>query len=689
MTIQRRAAQKQARQSRKTSLFLLIALVLTTHCAPASPAPLVTRTPLAPTVTTATHPAPTVPASRYFELENGLLRITTPRLELHLASGAITYLKDQATGTLLVNSASPARPGSFTTRHPDGSTHTRSPQANPAQTTLTVTAPNRARLTYAQLEGGEAGSLGQFHVDITVEETSGEILLQFTGQEESPQAEIISIDLPISNPATQAVILGNGSRVTHDSAAIQIQTSEVAYGLYSPTMAVLEQVDAVAAIWSETSTYDPEFIQLEHQPASDQLTLHGGRSALQANPSQLVSPPWIIGTYPTWLEAARRWRERFEQRTGALPLWENRVPWVQNIHAVYDSTLQDYGGDPQKYAALARVTPPAQTLFFLWNGDRLVLFGDPTLVAEITRPSESALKQIRAYGWPLLLYHPYTLIYSEQGAARRLEKLARLGWLPADYQFTPDYGGSAEGWQAYWDAIKTPYAEDGNSYVLHPGAKRFKEYLVHNFGAYAEKFQAQGAYFDILGANEEFRFSESQKLIAGENYVLGEIGTLQQLEQNLPGLAVMSEYQAPWLIPYVFFAWEGSATHLAQNQYVHAPINHPLRTALIGSYTWGRESNEDHQDAVSSALLGTLPQISMPGDAGISDELAAWSQARASLFCEEELFNDLPGEWQPGVLAYYRSLKTRRWITFQPVGTSYGYVEILADGSQKIRLVLP
>jgi hypothetical protein len=60
--------------------------------------------------------------------------------------------------------------------------------------------------------------------------------------------------------------------------------------------------------------------------------------------------------------------------------------------------------------------------------------------------------------------------------------------------------------------------------------------------------------------------------------------------------------------------------------------------------------------------------------------------ARAKLFCQEELFNDLPPKWDPQALAYYRS-KSGHWFKLNRLGEKkYAYVEELPDGRDRIRL---
>lgn len=191
---------------------------------------------------------------------------------------------------------------------------------------------------------------------------------------------------------------------------------------------------------------------------------------------------------------------------------------------------------------------------------------------------------------------------------------------------------------------------------------------------------------DVLGNDGVGFFPSERRVIAGQDYVFGEMSVLTAVQQELPNLAVMSEYQAPWLVPYTFYTWEGVETHLRQAEIANMRLNHPLRTALLGSYQWARETNSEQADDLLAALLGTLPQISLAGDYEVSNSRALWSQQRANLFCEEELFHDLPAEWDLDALAYYRSQRTGHWFKLVRMGETYGYVEILPDGTEQMRL---
>jgi hypothetical protein len=91
-------------------------------------------------------------------------------------------------------------------------------------------------------------------------------------------------------------------------------------------------------------------------------------------------------------------------------------------------------------------------------------------------------------------------------------------------------------------------------------------------------------------------------------------------------------------------------------------INHPILAALTGSYMWWQDTRPMLTGSYAfhhpqySALLGSLPEFIMVGDY-LADALAAYSVARAQLFCDYEMYNDLPDVWgDPTVnLAWYRT----------------------------------
>ncbi len=631
-------------------------------------------------------PAPSLqPPVFTFRFER--LSIQTALLELEIKNGAIVFLKDRQTAEVLVNTDAVGQceldamlSAGFASKAANGNVTQRCPTSF-REVTFNQLDEYHGKLTYLGMPDALENRL---EFDIAVDPKTGEVLLKLIGLETIPENTPSAINLTIMSLNTPAILLGSGMKVERTSPSLETQTTEAGYGLYGVTMAVIEGEQASAAVWSESTQYAPEFIRLIHAPQQDHLILHSERDPQETLAGQISSPVWRIGTYSTWVNAAARWQQEFEHRTGAKPLWENNTEWVRKVHAVFDSTNQLYGDTPEKYAELAAVAPPEKILFYLWNGDRIVLFGDHTLAAQIGRPDPEMLAAVQKYGWPLLLYHPFNLIFTESGAKERLNYLTAQGWLPENYQFIPDYPGAPADWYAYWQNARGDY--DDTLAILHPAAPEFQQYLVQNFGNYARRYGANAAYMDVLGNDGIGFFPPERQMIAGQDYIFGEISALKRVNAELPELAVMSEYQSPWLVPHVFYTWEGVETHQRQASVANIYINHPLRTALLGSYMWTRETNSGQADDLLAALLGTLPQVSLVGDYEVSDERARWSQQRAKLFCDEELFNALPDRWDADALAYYRSQRTGHWFKLVRIGQTYGYIEILPDGTEQVRL---
>jgi hypothetical protein len=607
---------------------------------------------------------PGLSSAAEFRMEGNRLIVSTSTSEIGIEGGAVVYAKDKSSGeTLLDTSAWTNRP-SFS----EGFLPTQS-----SSVSFQPISSTQGRLTYT-LSGG------QLIMDITAD-PAGDVVIQLTGSGGGiPQA----IDLPIMNFQKDSVILGSGAEYLRSDPDDTQYTMYNDRGWFSPTVVIARGTNSVLAAWSETTTYAPENIELQHNTAYDHIILQSGRDLKLADTQKIVSIPWRVGTYYSWSKAAQRWKVKFEERTGAKPLWENRAAWVRNVHASLYATIQYY--DSAKFAELASLVSPQKLMYFLWNGDRIVLFGDHTLADVIDRPTPSEMQALEQYGWPLVLYHPWMLIYTESGASARLSELSSKGWLPSGYKFNPDYAGTPGNWQSYWSDVKTNYYSGAEPlYVIHPGSDKFKDYLVRNFRNYCQAYNANGAYFDVLGTNCDVLFPESMKVIDGEDYVTGEVQSAARLASEVPELALMAEYQPPWLLPYVFYAWQGAGTYRIRSSGLK--INHPLRVALTGSYSWTKESNSDSTefDDTLSALLGGLPEVGLAGDYNFPSSRVQWSQDRVKLFCEEELFNDVPDTWESGALAYYRSQRTGNWFKLE-AGSDYHYTEILPDGSRVLRL---
>jgi hypothetical protein len=212
---------------------------------------------------------------------------------------------------------------------------------------------------------------------------------------------------------------------------------------------------------------------------------------------------------------------------------------------------------------------------------------------------------------------------------------------------------------------------------------------MKNLYDWIQLYGVNGSYLDVAGSDAGNNFPSSIQVVEGQDFQTAETQLLQQFTSAHPDLALATEYQTTRILPYAFYSWEGNS-HLTNSAKAGTRINHPLRTALIGSYCWSREENMS--DIVGSALIGALPQLYLSGDYDdaetnlISADKVAWSQARAKLFTEEDLFNDLPSTWDPNALAYYRG-KNGEWFAFRkmPDG-SYAYVQMTSDGGYSIRL---
>jgi len=539
------------------------------------------------------------------------------------------------------------------------------------------TGPDQGILTYQQLVNGQSEDLVEYH--LAVDPASDEVLVKTVTRVTQIASRPATAWLPVTNLKTVSVILGSGARYSKEDPSVVNSSVRWANNLYAPPVAVVEGEKSCLFFWSK-EFFAGNNVTLCHEPDRNGLFLTTERDYREKNNLETSSVVWRIGLYPTWLEAVRNYRKAFEKATGAKPLWENDCPWVRKIHAVHTGAPGGAHGSPpaeeadRYYQQLAEKINPEKLLLFYWNGNGIVAFGDHRYMTRLGWPKGPVVAAIKKYGFRWMAYYPWVLVNAPAGLARRYQEIKDKNWgLPEGFVFTPDYDGPPEKFYDHFRPVATGYYQPKDKtmdemeglWVLHPGSQLVRNYLVRNFGHYCAFHKADGCYFDILGADHGYMFPEEKKVMDGFLYRDGEAAALKELRQAHPQLAIMSECQSQWTVPYTFYTWEGASHFTLPRAYpsIKSKLNHPLRTACWGSYTWTREAGIEPDEA---ALVGALPEVNLKDD---------WSLARARLFTEEELFPDLPERWEKDVLAYYRG-KNSRWFQYRKLPYGDGYVEV-------------
>jgi hypothetical protein len=528
--------------------------------------------------------------------------------------------------------------------------------------TLQVLSPEVAEIVYTISKESHDEFRYKFQVDLK----TGEILL--FGSVRLADVPLQRFHVPFLNLNNTAVILGAGIRVARtDPLSVQYCT-RIAHLFSSPLVAILEGRKSVFAIWSE-STANVDDIWLAHDPETrDAIFFTTDRDA-RWNSGAIETAPLRIGIFHSWTTAARRYRERFQAITGAKPLWEQSPAWVQKIHAVHTG-IPSQAEAESYYRNLSQIVDPGKLLLFYWNGSGIIAFGDHRYMTQrVARPNPEVIPWIKKFGFHWMGYHPYMLLMKPSFIAERLLEIKTKGWgLPDNYTFTPDYGGAPEDFYLHFQPVMTDYDKREHDLVIHPGSKEGREYLVHNFGRYCRFHQMDGAYLDISGSDENHKFPPEKKVVNGLTYRMGENQALHDLHAAHPDLALMSEVQSPWTVAHTFYTWAGESYFQLSRLLGENPFpSHPLRTALWGSFCWTQTRTLEPDEA---ALAGALPELNLKDD---------WSVARCRLFAEEELFNDLPDDWDPEALACYRG-KDGRWFQFRKLPYGDGFVAMTKKG---------
>ena len=651
--------------------------------------------------------APATPSSAapVFQLDRDRLTVQTDTLELVLQQGAIVTLRDLGTGEFFslgdLRASVSAVPTGVTSASdgwafrqawykggPDycaaqeklqAPRHRPVPGAAPA---LTQLSPAEVELVYITLGGGEKGD--EIRYRVAVDADTQDVLLTGTARLADPEAPPQSLDFAFLNLKCPAVVLGCGTRIAATVPERRVDyCTRAANNLHSPQIAVLEGRNGAAACFPEAFTANVNTFLVHTPDADDAVVFQTGRDSRHES-SVIRSVPLRVGVYSSWVMAARRYRERFEALTGAKPLWEQTPAWVRKIHAVHTGAPGGNHGDPPAeeakayYKNLADLVAPESLLLFYWNGNGIVLFGDHRYMTRLGWPKPHVVDALKTQGFRWLGYHPYTLLFPPHAIAQRYQEIEERNWgMPEGYVFTPDYDGPPETFHDHFRPVSTGYykpMDEARLWVCHPGARLGREYFLRNFGNYCRFHRMDGSYLDTCGADGGHHFPDGKWVFEGMTYRLGEDRMLLDVKKQLPDLACMSEVQSTWSVARTFYTWEGASHYTHARTYASndSIVNHPLRTALWGSYCWTRESVLGPEE---SALMGALPELHLDDP---------WSIARCRLFTDEELFSDLPDAWDPEALACYRA-KGERWFQFRRLPCGDGYVELTAKRF-KVRL---
>jgi hypothetical protein len=639
-------------------------------------------------------------ADNTFEFDPAVksLAVTTSSLQVKILGGAVVALRDRRTGEIFSTGASrdeieQASVGAVCGGQPELAevakkvrpTVARKPSPD-SPVVFRQTSPREVILIYSGLSNGPAED--ELHIGLRVE-SDGELSFRVEMRSSDPARTAREVYLPFVKLTPPAVIMGCGTRSARGDAAFNERCMRIANNLYSPPVAVIEGARSVMGLWPEPASFGYDDLVVAHRPECDEVVPQVSIAFDAKDPGTIREPGvtrsswWRLAALPSWMDVARRYRAHFEKRTGAKPLWQQSPAWVCAIHAVCMERPNTTDADVAEkfYADLAARFDPEKLLLFYWNGNCILLFGDHRYMPNFQYPKPQEIDVLRRHGFRWMGYHPYVLVMSPKGKDKHLEETRRRGFgVPEGYTFQPDYAGPAdiEKFYDYWRPVAAgyyaPLEESPKLWTLHPGAKLTRDYLAHNFGNYCRAHQMSGAYLDILGADHAGQNLENapsdRRIMEGRDWRRGEEAACDAMKHANPDLALMSEVNSEWTVPHTFYTWEGES-HLTHPRPVR--LNHPLRAACWGSYTWTRFQSEDNPDSL--VLMAGLPSARLADD---------WSVARAKLYCDEELFHDLPPQWDADALACFRG-KSGRWFQYRKMPWGCAYAEMTPTGS-KVRL---
>ncbi|MBR2427626.1 MAG: hypothetical protein IKB16_12895 [Lentisphaeria bacterium] len=484
------------------------------------------------------------------------------------------------------------------------------------------------------------------------------------------------LDLHVLFMTPEAVITGIGSKTLRKDPDRNENLYWTGSAFHFPRVLMAEGKKNLIMFHNESSL-PYHNILFFHTPDSDHVVLRGMMADTfklagmnKIHKKSYLTGYWRISRHNNWLEAAKAWQKGFEKRTGATPLWKNKSKYIRNIHAIFTGTPNEgWKENPDEYyKKMAAEYDPASIILFYWNAGSLVTLCDHTYTLK-PYPSDNAVKALKKHGFNWMAFHGYTLVCNEDAIAARHAPYIKAKKMPPNYKFSPDYQGKPEDFYKnmapYLSRRSAPYG------MLNPAAKYVEDYLVQNIGNYAKYHKIPGFYMDITG-HLSLAVKPDKRVFEGKTYIDGDVNVFHRLREKNPDLLMMTEYCGEWIIPYIFYCWEGDL--ILRHKDVR--INHPLRGALYGTYIWTRENTRLLDDPVLNAYYATLPEITNDfGSAQLSWAMnSTWMNERAKLFIREKLFNALPDQWDDDAIAYYRSAKNG-FFQFRKMPFGYAFTD--------------
>ena len=484
------------------------------------------------------------------------------------------------------------------------------------------------------------------------------------------------LDLHVLFMTPEAVITGIGSKTLRKDPERNENLYWTGSAFHFPRVLMAEGKKNLIMFYNESS-HPYHNILFFHTPEFDHVVLRGMMADSfklggmdQLHKKGYVTKYWRISRHDNWLEAAKAWQKGFEKRTGATPLWKNTSRHARNIHAIFTGTPNEgWKENPDDfYKKMAAEYDPASVILFYWNAGSIVTLGDHTYTLK-PYPSDNAVKALQKYGFNWIGFHGYTLVCNEDAIAARHAPYIKAKKMPPNYKFTPDYQGKPE--EFYKNMAPYLSRRSGPYGMLNPAAKYVEDYLVRNISNYAKYHKFPGFYLDITG-HLSMAVNKNKRVFEGKTYIDGDVNVFRRLKKENPDMLMMTEYCGEWIIPYIFYAWEGD--YILRHKDVR--INHPLRGALYGTYYWTRENTRLLDNPVLNAYYATLPEITNDfGTAKLSWAMdSTWMNERAKLFIREKLFNALPDKWDDDAIAYYRSEKNG-FFQFRKMPFGYAYTD--------------
>ncbi len=627
-----------------------------------------------------------------FALEGGTLFVRTPRYEATIEAACLTSLKNRLTGEVYARrlprlaerladmpqglGLRPAAPDAadlrmLTALHAGDGDYgpeavARCVHQVPADAVpvLTRLGPDRVRLAWRGLRGGDGSAFPDETVTLEVSVLPGSGDLQIEGAAESPRKGVYGIGVGLLNFSRDLtwVLTRMESVEVHPSEEPVDARTRVRHWPrpWTSSLLVAEGAKGSVGLWMTDPELGDRYLHWRNREESFDVLFesvnHAPFDAYTRAPSRTIRVNVYEGN---WVPAARAYRDHWEKTFGVKPIDERGPAWLRDIRGM---TGASYSLPPAEHRDRCAAWAPQRWKVMPTVGDKGLFPYDIEKGPELHMIAPLA-EELRGDDAHLMVY--LNISHMNEGHP----------WAPRfwDYRRRSVFGEST--------APRSPVEGAKNSFVVNCAHRPWQDLVVGWAAQSFERFGLCGFYMDCSTGVP----NTGGGLIDGRNNLQGELELMKRMKERIPGCFLGCEYTTDLSAQVVDFGmygkdnWPWLGDPLERGRTVH-----PLGGFLYNRYVHlFRGPNPAFYE-----VLGRLPGPSFrePDPADVTDYAprTTFQNRFFELQASTLMRPEYPVDWDPAVRMYYRGRDGTPYRIYSEIRPEGRMMKVLPDGGEEM-----